>query len=102
MNPLPHAEREGEEPERDHRREVERRDRGHDAHRLADLLDVDASRDPLEVLALQQVGDRGCRLDRLDPATDLASRVVDGLAHVVGHEAGELLLVLDQTPGAGA
>ena len=38
--------------------------------------------DPLEVLALQQVRDRGRRLDRLDAAPDLAARVVERLAHV--------------------
>ena len=55
--------------------------------------DVDAARDLLEVLALEQVrgADRG--LDRLDPAADLAERVVERLAHVARDEPGELVAV---------
>ena len=76
------GDRVGQEPERDHRREVEGRDRGDDADRLADQLDVDAGGDALEGLALQQVRDRRRRLDRLDPAADLAVGVGQRLAHV--------------------
>jgi hypothetical protein len=79
--------------EGDHRREVERGDRPDHADRLADHLDVDALGDAFEVLPLHQVGDRDRRLDRLDPTTDLAERVGEGLAHVAGDERGELLTV---------
>ena len=41
-------------PHRHHRREVERRDAGDDAERLADRVDVDAGRGLLGVLALQE------------------------------------------------
>ena len=89
--PVPAGKRERQEPQRDHGREVERRDRRHDAHGLPDELDVHPRRDPFEVLALQQVRDRAGRLDRLDPAHDLAAGVFERLAHVLGDEAGELL-----------
>ena len=50
-----------EHPHRHHGREVERRDAGHDAQRLADLVDVDAAGDLLAVAALQQVRDAASR-----------------------------------------
>ncbi len=43
-------------PERDHRREVERRDPGHHAERLADGIDVDAGAGAFGVFALHEVG----------------------------------------------
>ena len=46
-----------EHPHRHHRREVERRDAGHDAERLADLVDVDPELDLLAESALEQVRD---------------------------------------------
>ena len=70
------GDREGQEPERDHRREVERGDRADHADRLAHELDVDARGDALEVLALEQVRDPAGGLGRLDPAQDLAAGVV--------------------------
>ena len=88
------GDRVGQEPERDHRREVERGDRGDHADGLADHLDVDAAGDALEVLALEQMGDSGGCLDRLDPAQDLAASVAERLAHVVGDEVGDLVLAL--------
>ena len=54
----------GQEPQRDHRREVERRDRGADADGLAHELDVHSGRDPFEVLALEEVRDAASRLGR--------------------------------------
>ena len=86
----------GQEPERDHRREVEGRDRGDDPDRLAHQLDVDPAGGALEVLALHQVGHRGRRLHRLDPAADLAAGVVERLAHVLGDQPGELVAVGDE------
>ena len=85
-----------QEPERDHRREVERGDRGDDADRLAHHLDVDAGGDALERLALQQVRDRRRRLDRLDPAADLAVGVGERLAHVGGDQRGQLARAAEQ------
>ena len=82
-----------QEPERDHRREVERRDRGDDADRLTPHLDVDSAGDALERLALQQGGDAAGGLGRLDPAADLAARVVERLAHVLGDELRQLLAI---------
>ncbi len=58
-------------------------------------------RDALERLALQQVGDRGGGLDRLDPAADLAVGVGERLAHVGGDERGDLGAVLDERLAQG-
>ncbi len=85
------GDRVGQEPERDHRREIERGDRGDDADRLAHQLDVDPGGDPLQSLALQQVRDRRRRLDRLDPPPDLAVGVGQRLAHVGGDQRRQLL-----------
>ena len=90
------GDREGQEPERDHRREVERGDRGDDADRLAHQLDVDPGGDPLERLPLQQVRDRRRRLDRLDAPPDLAVGVGQGLAHVGGDQRRQLLAAGEQ------
>ena len=46
----------GQEPERNHRRKIERRDRRDHAERLADHHFVDAARHVFEVVALHQVG----------------------------------------------
>ena len=59
MNVLPQAMALREHPHRHHGREVERRDAGHDAERLADLVDVDPGRGLLGEAALEQVW--GCR-----------------------------------------
>ena len=58
-NVLPHAIARRQHPQRHHRREVERRDAGDDAERLADRVHVDAGGGLLAEPALQQV--RGCR-----------------------------------------
>ncbi len=85
-NVLPQAERVGEHPHRDHRREVERRDAGDDAERLADRVDVDAAGGLLGVVALQQLRDPARVLDVLQAAGDLAHRVGEHLA-VLGRRA---------------
>ena len=56
----------GEHPHGHHGREVERRDAGHDAERLADGVHVDAARGLLGVAALQQVRDSARELDVLE------------------------------------
>ena len=90
------GDRVGQEPERDHRREVEGRDRRDDADRLAHQLDVDAGGDALQRLALEQVRDRRRRLDRLDPAADLAVGVGQRLAHVGADQRDQLLAAAQQ------
>jgi hypothetical protein len=62
------GDRDREHPHRHHRREVERRDAGDDAERLADRVDVDAGRDLLGELALEQVRDAAGELDDLEAA----------------------------------
>ncbi len=81
-----------QEPHRHHEGEVERRDRGEDADRLADHVRVDPARDVLQVRALHQRGDAGGDLDALDPAPDLAGRVLDRLAVVARDQERELFL----------
>ena len=76
----------GEHPHRDHRREVERRDAGDDAERLAERERVDAGRDLVGVVALEQARDPAGELDDLEPALDLAQRVGEHLAVLVGDQ----------------
>ena len=83
----------GEHPHRHHGREVERRDAGDDAERLADRVHVDAARRLLAEAALQQVRDAAGELDVLEAAGHLAQRVGQHLA-VLGREVrGDLLAV---------
>ena len=101
MNVFPHAIGVREHPHRHHRREVERRDAGHDAERLADLVDVDTGRGLLAVAALQQVADTGRELEVLDASRDLAERVGRHLAVLGGQMRSELMAVgLDEVPDA--
>ena len=71
------GERDREEPQRHHRREVERADDADHAERLAERVDVDAGRDVLGVGALRQVPEAARELDDLHAAGDLAERVGD-------------------------
>src|SRR5207248_2001688 len=70
--------------------EVERRDSGDDAERLADRVDVDARRGLLAELALEQLGDAAAVLDHLEPAGDLTLGVREHLAVLGGQELGDL------------
>ena len=88
------GDRVGQEPERDHRREVERRDGRDDAERLADHELVDAAGDVLEVVALHQDRDAAGDLDVLDAAPQLAAGLGEGLAVLGGDDAGDLVEVL--------
>ncbi len=63
-----------------------------DADRLPDHVGVDPARDVLEVRPLHQRRDAGGNLDALDPAPDLAGRVLDRLSVVPGDDGGELVL----------
>ena len=87
------CDRERQEPEGHHRREVERHDRRADADRLADRLGVDRRRDVLENPALHRLRDGRCGLDHLDRAADLGTRVRQRLAHLAGHRPRQLVLV---------
>ena len=85
-----------QEPERDHRREVERCDCRDDTYGLPVQLDVDAVRDALQRLSLEQVRRSARVLHRLNPPADLCVGVIEGLTHVQRHEPRKLIAVLDQ------
>ena len=91
---VPARERGRPHPHGHHRGEVERRDPGDDAERLADRVDVDAGRGLLGELALEQRRDAAAELDHLEPARDLAHRVGEDLAVLGGEEAREVVAVL--------
>ena len=86
--------RDREEPQRHHRREVERADDADDAERLAGRVDVDAGRHVLAVLALHEVRDAGRELDDLEAAGDLAHRIREHLAVLRREDARELFRAL--------
>ena len=88
-----------EHPHRDHRREVEGRDPGHDSQRLADLVDVDPARDLLGEAALEQARDAARELEVLETPGDLAQGVRGDLAVLRGQQRGDVRPVrLDQVP----
>ena len=78
-------------PQRDHGREVERRDPRDHAERLAQRIDVDARAGALGVLPLEQVGDADGELDDLDAALDVALGVRNGLAVLEAEQLGQFL-----------
>jgi hypothetical protein len=88
--------REGQEPHGHHGREVERADRAEHADRLPVGLAVHVRGDVLEVAALHGRRHRGGALDHLDRAADLGEGVRQRLAHVLGDELREPLLLLDE------
>ena len=81
-------------PQRDHGREVEGRDAGADADRVADREQVDAAADLMAELALHQLRQAAGELDHLEPAGDRALRVLERLAVLVGDQAGQPVDVL--------
>jgi hypothetical protein len=83
----------GQHPERDHGREVERRDGGHDADGLADRVHIHAAGGLLAVAALEQVGDAAGELDVLEATGHLAEGVGLHLAVLGGQEGGDLLAI---------
>ena len=93
-NVLPHASAGAHIHIGHHRREVERRDAGDDAERLADRVDVDARRGLLGEAALQQRRDPAAELDHLEPARDLAQRVGEHLAVLGREQLRDVLAVL--------
>ena len=72
-------------PHRHHGREVERRDAGDDAERLAVGMGVDRRADMAGELALQEMRDAAAEIDHLDAALDLADGIGVGLA-VLGRD----------------
>ncbi len=86
--------RDGHEPQRHHRREVERADDRHDAQALAHRVDVDLRRGVLGEAALEQVRDAAGELGDLEAAGHLAERVGEDLAVLGGDEGGDVLLAL--------
>ena len=93
------GDRVGEHPHRHHAREVERRDAGDHAERLADLVDVDAGRGLLRVAALEQAAEAAGELQDLDAPRDLAGGVGRDLAVLGGEERREAVAVgLDEVP----
>ncbi len=87
------GDREGQEPERHHHREVERTDGRADPHRLADGFAVDGRGDVLEHPALHGLRDGAGGLDHLDRAAHLGPGVGKGLTHFAGDRAGQLVLM---------
>ena len=69
------GDRHREHPHRHHHREVERRDAGDHAERLAQRPVVDAGGDLVGVVALEQLRNAAGELDDVDAARDLALRV---------------------------
>jgi hypothetical protein len=78
-------------PHRHHHREVERRDAGDDAERLAEREDVDPGGRLVGVLPLDQVGDAAGELHDLEATLHLAEGVGDDLAVLVGDDLREVL-----------
>ena len=78
-------------PQRDHGREVERRDAGGHTQRLAHRIHVDAGAGAIAVFALQQMRDAAGEFDNLDTALQVAQRIGNGLAVLHGDQRGQFL-----------
>ena len=91
---VPRRDRDRVHPHRDHDREVERRDPGAHAQRLAERVQVDPGRDLLGEFALGELRDPASELDDLHAAHDFAARVVERLAVLGGDDPRELVGVL--------
>ncbi len=85
------GEGEREHPERDHGGEVEGRDAGDDAERLAHGPGVDAGADLLGEFALEELADAGGVLDVFEAAHDFALGVGEDFAVLAVEEGGELV-----------
>ena len=86
----------GQEPQRNHAREVERGDRRHHPQRLTDHDLVDPAGDVFVVVALDQRRHAAGDLDVLDAATDLAARLSQSLAALGGQDPGQVFETLLQ------
>ena len=86
-------ERDGVDPHRDHRREVEGRDRGGDAERSPQGLGVDVACDHGRVEAREMAREPAGEVDRLEATEDLAERIGERLAVIPRDQARHLLPV---------
>ena len=80
-----------EHPHRDHGREVERRDAGDNAKRLAHGIDVDAGAGAFGIFALLQMRDAAGEFDHLDAAQHIAARIRQHLAMFGGEHGRQLI-----------
>ena len=80
-------------PHRDHRREVEGRDAGGDAERLAHRIHVDAGAGGVGEFALQEMRRADAEFGDLKAAHHVAAGVRQGLAVLAGEGLGELVHV---------
>ena len=88
---LPQARARGNIHMRDHGGEVEGRDAGDDAERLADGPGVDAGADLLGELALEELRDAGGELDVFEAAGGFALGVGEDFAVLGGDEGGDFV-----------
>ena len=80
-------------PHRDHDRKVEGGDSGHHAQWLAEGKDVDAGRDLVREVALEQGRQTTGELDHLESALNLAGGIVNRLSVLVGDDLSQLARV---------
>ncbi len=80
-------------PQRDHRREIERRDAGDHAERLTHRIDVDAGAGAVGEFALHHVRRADADLDHFKAALDVALGVGDRLAVLARQDFGQFVIV---------
>ena len=85
------GERRREFPHRNHGREIERRDAGDDAERLAHGIEIDAGAGAFGVFALEQMRNAAGELDHFEAALDIAFGVGEGLAVLGGEKPRQLV-----------
>ena len=97
----------GPHPERDHGGEIEWRDAGRHAERLADGVTIDATGHVFERLAHEERGGAAGEFDVFQSAADIATRLGQRFAVLAGHALGQFLKVvfeqdlkLHQNPGS--
>ncbi len=88
------CQRDREHPHRHHHREVEWRDAGHHAQRLAQVPVVDAAADVVGKVSLEQVRDATGELHHLDAARDFALGIGEHLAVLARDGGGQGIVVL--------
>ena len=90
------GQRKREHPHRHHRGEIERRNPRAHTQRLTHGLDVDPGRNVCAEVAGQQMRDAACELDDVEPALDLAARIVERFAVFARNRPREAVSVRDQ------
>ncbi len=88
---LPQVMRHRKHPQRHHRREIEWRDAGTDAHRMPARLAVDARGKVLERLAHQQTGNAAGEFDHLDAALHFGPGLGHRFAVLARHQRRQFL-----------